>query len=498
MRDSTTLSERQSIPTVVAAVAISAALFYFGTGLDPVPVLTWLAPLPILLIAPRIAAWPAAGAAFAAFGLSTANSWAFYYHSHDVPLWPMGVIISLGFSLDFALSTFLFRALVRRGKPLSAAVVASASWTALLVLAATFNPSGIAGTLLTTQSDLPVLLQITALLGSWSLEFLVVLVPAAIAAILAPAIATRVRYRTAAVMAAVVALVLGGGAMRLAAADNGPDQQVALVVHNRSPWGVDIDTPQGRDLRDAYLAELAALPSDTTVAVLPEGNFSVTDANLDELTGPLASLATERKMTIVVGYVRKAEGAKFNTALAIPANGFEPAPYVKQHDFDSRPGDDLVYVPGAEPRTGMQICADLNFPDPSRDYAADGAHLMLIPAADNVKNGWQHARSGQLRGVENGFAVAWSGARGALTISDGYGRVLAEDFTSDDDGFTTVTASVPAGPGATVYTYLGDWFGWLCLLVTLAGLVIAVRRTPTLPSEADSSDVPVPADTSNA
>lgn len=45
----------------VLAVAASGALFYFGTGMSPVPALTWLAPLPVLLLASRVPAWTAAG-----------------------------------------------------------------------------------------------------------------------------------------------------------------------------------------------------------------------------------------------------------------------------------------------------------------------------------------------------------------------------------------------------------------------------------------------------
>lgn len=37
----------------LAATALSATLFHFGTGLTPVPWVTWLAPLPVLVLAHR-------------------------------------------------------------------------------------------------------------------------------------------------------------------------------------------------------------------------------------------------------------------------------------------------------------------------------------------------------------------------------------------------------------------------------------------------------------
>ena len=51
----------------VLAAATSATLFYFGTGLRPMPWCTWLAPLPVLVLAPRVSARTAFTAACAAW-----------------------------------------------------------------------------------------------------------------------------------------------------------------------------------------------------------------------------------------------------------------------------------------------------------------------------------------------------------------------------------------------------------------------------------------------
>ena len=49
-------STTRRIAVAAGAAVLSAALFYFGTGMRPVPWLTWLAPLPVLLLAPRVGA----------------------------------------------------------------------------------------------------------------------------------------------------------------------------------------------------------------------------------------------------------------------------------------------------------------------------------------------------------------------------------------------------------------------------------------------------------
>ncbi len=58
-------------------LAISAALFFLGTGLSPVWALTWLAPIPVLWISPRVSARQAFFVALAAYALGGLNEWAY-------------------------------------------------------------------------------------------------------------------------------------------------------------------------------------------------------------------------------------------------------------------------------------------------------------------------------------------------------------------------------------------------------------------------------------
>jgi apolipoprotein N-acyltransferase len=465
---------RRALPAL-AALLCSAVLFYFGTGLAPIAALTWLAPLPVLLLAPRVSAKTAAGVAFLACLLGTANSWGFYLHSHDEPLLPIGMLISVGLSLTFVLAVWVFRGLLGRGRALLAAATTPAAWVAVLYLVSV--SMGITGTLATTQADVPLVLQTASVTGAWGVEFLVLLVPSAIAAALAPAVSTAARVRSATITAVVLAVVLGAGALRLSnESGTGRSQRVALVAHNHSGWGVDVATPAGHDLVAAYVDQIAALPDGVRIVVLAEGAFAVDDTSLATLVQPMTRIAHARNVDIVVGFTRNAQGAKFQTALIIPAGGGDPVAYLKQHDRVSPPGHELVFLPSTGTRVGVEICRDLTFPNPSRDYASAGAGLMAIPASTEDANGWQLSRTGLLRGVENGFAVAWSGRQGALMITDGLGRVLADTHTGGPAPFTTAIADVPTGPGATPYTHLGDWFAWLCLALTLGGLIASYRR----------------------
>jgi len=455
----------------VAALLCSAAAFYFGTGLAPVAALTWVAPLPVLLLAPRAGTGTALGTAFLAYFLGTANSWAFFTHSGDEPVWPVGTLICVGGALLFLLCVWAYRRLLVRGRPLLAAATAPALWTAGLFATATANPIGIMGTLATTQTDLPVVLQTASVTGWYGVEFLVLFLPAALAAASAPGVRRAARLRTGGAAVLVLALVLGGGAWALSRAGApAHTQRVAMIAHNHAGWGEAVGTARGRALLAAYAEEIERLPRGTDAAVLPEGAFAPRSAReVDAVLRPMARAAHRRHLDVVVAFNRLAGDAKFNTAVALPGDGGRAAPYLKHHDTVSRLGHRPAFVPGSGGRIGLEICADANFPQPTRSYAESGARLLLVPASDNGENGEQHSRTGLLRAVENGVSVAVSDRDGTSMAVDGTGHVLAKARTQGRAAFTTLTADVPDGPGATPYSRYGDWFPWLCAVLGLAG-----------------------------
>ncbi|MCP2322891.1 apolipoprotein N-acyltransferase [Hamadaea flava] len=474
---------------VAGAFVATAVMLYFGTGLTPIGWLTWFAPLPALVLAPRVSLRTALLVAFGAYLVSTSNSWAYYAHSYDVPL-PAGIGISIGYSVAFALGVWLFRAWVQRGWPLLAAFSVPAVWVALLYLTASVNPTGISGTLAGSQVGVPVVLQTAAVAGAWGVEFLLMLGPALLAALrFAP-------VRVAAVLLTFALAVGGYGVLRLSDDKAAPAQLVAAMVHDTAPWGVDITSPDGQTLFDQYAAAIAALPAEVTTVVLPEAAFGVDDASLPILRDKVSALATGRRTTVVVGYARSSDGRKYNESLAVPGDGGTPVSYLKHHDLTSVLGDDLVFVPsvpganGGVGRSALVICGDVNFPDPARDYADAGATTLLIPAADNDEDGWQHAHTAVLRGVENGLAVVWAGRYGTAMIADGRGRVLAEEHVGEADAVTVVVAPVRPGSSDTPYTRIGDWAAWLAAAITVlaAGLLVLAsvrRRAPVGPASAE-------------
>jgi apolipoprotein N-acyltransferase len=107
---------------------------------------------------------------------------------------------------------------------------------------------------------------------------------------------------------------------------------------------------------------------------------------------------------------------------------------------------------------------------PASEIGTHGDWSDLGVAAD----GWFHARDAILRDVENGVPMARDPLRGLLTLSDRYGRILAQARTSG--GFTILVGDLPLSGrgGATPYDRIGNLFGWLCLLFGVAMVATSV------------------------
>jgi apolipoprotein N-acyltransferase len=150
-------------------------------------------------------------------------------------------------------------------------------------------------------------------------------------------------------------------------ADDTPTQEVALKGGNaEKQWATDITTKEGQRKLATYVRATESTKADLTV--LPEGAFAATNKTLPLLTGPLRTTASSRHTTIVVGVILN---QRQNTAMTIAA-GAEIVEYRKWHDRGSKieAGNTLEYVPGTT--TGLTVCGDVNFPNPTRSYAAAG------------------------------------------------------------------------------------------------------------------------------
>ncbi|MGH8967187.1 MAG: hypothetical protein ACRDXB_17920, partial [Actinomycetes bacterium] len=231
--------------TAIASTVLSAVLLLFGTGLDPLPWLTWLAPLPVLWLAPRTDGRTAFAAASLAWFGGQGRMWSYYAGALEMPL-PAAATIIIGTALLFGLVALAFRRLLLRGFPLTAAATLPGCWAVVEYVQSVALPHGAWLSLAYTQADVLPVLQTASVTGVWGITFLILGVPSVLAAATAPGDTGQWRILLAGALVLVVPLAFGTWRLRQ---PHGPSSAgVALVGTDRPNDVIDVATPEGRDL----------------------------------------------------------------------------------------------------------------------------------------------------------------------------------------------------------------------------------------------------------
>lgn len=371
------------------------------------------------------------------------------------------------------------------------------------------------------------LLQLTTLTGIYGLSFLVAGLNALIA--WADAASAPTPRRRALILASTFAVIL---LVMLA----GP-RLIPKVAANHAARVVQPDFPEVQEYdphwfqsHTADLEELGRLslrPSmgapGADLLVWPEAPapFSFQDPQFAKLAstlsvhfhGPFLVGSIEwRAPTSTNGKV-PAHNLAYNSALLFDAQGqrlfvydkihlvpfgeYEPFPLI--HRVVSSVSDEVggfakgapTYAVGRFPggyTFGVFICYEAIYPGEVRHFAANGAQLLV-----NISNdGWfghsaaaeQHLRMARVRAAENRRWLIRDTNSGITASVDPYGRIY-EPLPRD----VRAAADVPYDfrKDTTLYTHFGDWFAWLCVVVSLVLVASTFWRSPTVPARESSS-----------
>lgn len=458
------------------AALLTGALFLASLDIGPFGPLALIAPVAVLVYALSAPRWQSvAAAAFLARIIGALGLvWAYY----DV-LPPIALALwILSHAVGFALIVLATRWIARGAPGWAALITFPLLATASEFLFGLVSPHGSFGATGYALVDVLPLLQLASIGGLAALAFCAGL----FAMTCAMAIVRPHAWRSLAVIGGVpIVLAAVFGLWRL----NEPydaHKRVALIA---------VDSISGRHAGDADTAEIVdgyttavrALDGDADFVVLPEAVFSSSPASSAAIETPLQDAANAIGAPVIAGFDETlADGRQVNSAV-IFTPAAPPQRYIKRRLI---PGLDLGYSTGSsvfvDGASGVAICKDLDFPAMIREYGERGVTLMLAPSWDFGADGRLHARMAVVRGVENGFALARAATDGRLTLSDRYGRVVAEAVTSRDDA-TVLTADLGLRSGGTLYARYGDVFAWIAVgaAVVLIGFRLASRSKSQRP-----------------
>lgn len=464
--------DRSVLAAWFVATTLSALAWWFGSGLHPLWWLTWIAPLPILWLAPRTRARWAALAAFAAYALGGLNQWEYLHGYINLPMPAIVSAVAMP-AIVFALSVLLFRRLLLHDRILAATLAMPVTWVAAEYFNNLTSPHGTFGNIGYTQMDALPVIQIAAVTGIWGIGFLVLLVPAALAVQAWPRASQQGRLLAALLTVLLVGGTLAHGSWRLQA----PATETLHIglVSLEKPIRPALHDADGQALEARYVAATRRLvDAGARIVLIPETSFATSDTTVPAF----AQLVQQHGITLGAGIAFKGDvDAERNMLMVFEPDATSPATYNKHHlipGFEDRytPGDGYTAL-GGTPRIGLAVCKDMDFHDIGQAYAARDARLLLVPAWDFSIDGWLHSRMAILRGVESGFAVARTARSGRLTLSDDRGRVVAEASSEQHDA--ELVGELPLHETHTLYARWGDWFAWLDLAALIVLLVLAWR-----------------------
>jgi apolipoprotein N-acyltransferase len=200
-----------------------------------------------------------------------------------------------------------------------------------------------------------------------------------------------------------------------------------------------------------------------------------------------ANLARITQAYFLAGVVaHRADGAPLNSALLVAPSGEVVGRYDKVHlvpfgEFvpwpfgfankisteigDFKPGTRVAALPMGDHRIGTFICYESVFPNFVRQFAADGAELLV-----NISNdSWfdksaarlQHLAIARMRAAENHRWLLRSTNDGITATIDPAGRLLSTLPNYVESASRTGYSYVKE---TTFYTRHGDWFPLLCAL----------------------------------
>ena len=359
----------------------------------------------------------------------------------------------------------------------------------------------------TAQVDNISLSRITTWTGVYGVSFEIMLVNVAVAAaFLVP------KKRRGVLLAASLAAAAVLQAGRLVDAPAVPSDHAALLVQENIP----VDETWTRDTFERTLHELVDLTvrasaSSTNAATItgkvdlivwPESPapFFTSDPLFRD---PVSQMARTTRSWMVTGAVGTTSAMQrsvsasqdFNSAALISPSGDWTARYDKVHlvpfgeylpfpklfsfaggltkevgEFSA--GTSRAPLKAGDSRLGVFICYESVFPGEVRQFAEQGAQVFV-----NLSNdGWygdsgayaQHLNQTRMRAIENDRWILSATNTGVTASIDPYGRIVARLPRKQRGALVAPYALTSV---TTFYTRHGDWFAWLCAIISAGALL---------------------------
>ncbi len=380
----------------------------------------------------------------------------------------------------------------------------------------------------TAQVDNISLSRIATLTGVYGISFEIMLVNVALAAAF---LVPRKKRNTLLLAALAAAVALQAG--RLVDAPALVADRTALLVQENIPvdenWTRDAFERTLRELTDLSIKAGSSAPVSTAISgtvetkdkanliVWPESPapFFTNDPVFRQPVSEMARAADSWVVTGAIGSNRAMQGSApsevFNSAALISPAGEWSTRYDKVHlvpfgeylpfpklfafaggltkevgEFTS--GTSRLPLNAGTTPLGIFICYESVFPDEVRQFADNGAQVFV-----NISNdGWygdsgayaQHLNQTRMRAIENDRWILSATDTGVTASIDPYGRTVSR-LPRKERGALVAPYSLTSV--TTFYTRHGDWFAYLCAIISIGALLTRLAPPKTSVKKAEAS-----------
>lgn len=478
------LSRYQGILSLIFTVIISSSAYYCSLGENNIWILLWIAPLPLCMHALRTSYFSSIAAGMATTVISGFTI---------VLLSPLPVAVVKFLLIEILLQAVvysiilgIYRCIALRYKHWSSSLVFASGITSWEFIVSRFSRGGSISSIAYSQmTNLPIT-QIASITGIWAITFLLSIVPVGIALAWHHRQDRRLSKQCLLFPVSLLLLTVALGAYRLSIPVQDPTIKIGIAAEQITlkqyvSVASNKDLQKISELIQRYTEDIAELAqSGAKVILLPEKILTLSDQY--DLLRHFGDTAKRNNVYLIVGINSSDGGNFYNSAFVFSPNGEVLQKYNKQHllpplENEFTPGNSLGIIDtDSLGRWGIEICKDMDFVHPALEYSQKGINVLLVPALDFHYDAWTHGRVAIMRGVEGNYAVARAGQWGLLTLSDCYGRIVEMKSTDASNEKTLLLGELALGSGKSIYSQLGDWFGWFCIVTFTIYLLLCFQK----------------------
>ncbi len=252
------------------------------------------------------------------------------------------------------------------------------------------------------------------------------------------------------------------------------------------------------ELSESALKQLTTDSRKLTTVIFPESPMNFMFEEDEEFRDFVHAFAAKNNVNVLFNSAEPdgSNNKYFNSAVLVGPDGKEIAQYDKIYLLpfgESVPaplqaivpafvgsfsyGKEYDLLPVGDAQAGVMICFESHFGELSREYVRNGADVLIEMTNDGYLGPTpvlrQHLANAVFRAVETNRPVVRVTNVGITAYINESGAVLdaTQGYTED----TRVWKVAKSDRTQTFYVKYGDWFAWLCSIVTLVLLSLTFR-----------------------